>query len=195
MIKKNKIFKIKIKEGEPSELIPFELDSQIAEIFYHKALQSYKAERLNSSLLIINKVISLSPKNFGYYHLQAKILFKLKKYHLSIKSINKSIKLRPKFLKLYKFKNKILFFMGRFDKLLESLDELVMLDTESAVEHYVSKASVLGLMLGKFNDALKEIKRALDIDSSFSKALEIKKKILTLRIESRIESQINHLYI
>lgn len=145
-------------------------------IFYHKALQSYKAERLNDSLLIINKVISLLPKNFGYYHLKAKILFKLKKYHLSIKSINKAIKLRPKILKLYKFKNKILFFMGRFDKLLESLNELVMLDSESAVEHYVFKASVLGLILGKFNDALMEIKRALDIDFGFSKALEVKKE-------------------
>ncbi len=182
---------LEIKKGEPSRLVPFELDTQIAEILYYKALQLYRAEILSDSLLIINKVISLSPKNFGYYHLKAKILYKLKKYHLSIKSINKAIKLRPKFLKLYRFKNKILFFMDRFDELLESLNELAKLDSEFEVRHYVLKASVLGLVLGRFNEALTEIKRALDIDSGFSKALEVKKKIMTLQLES----QINHLYI
>jgi tetratricopeptide (TPR) repeat protein len=188
------VHKIKL-EGEKKidslELVPLKLSSQIAEIFYYRAFQSYKVEKFNDALLLINKVINLAPKNYLYYRLKAKILFKLKKYQLSLKSIENAMKLRPSNPKLFKFKNKVLFLMGQFDDLLESINELSMLDSESAVENHVLKAFILGIILGKYEDALIEIKKALAIDPRFKKALEVKRKILHLRFES----QLNHFYI
>lgn len=138
-------------------------------VHYYKGISSLKKKRFKQAIQEFSKALEYDPKNIDAYYYRGFAYELLNDFKMAIRDYSKTIELNPMADNAYLYRGMCHFSLRNWDAALSDFTRSIEVAKKLTDEHYISRAGTYAV-LGKYNEALKDINKAIAINPKSGQA-------------------------